>query len=544
MAYKFQIGAAKLAGATTFDDAMTVSDNVTLNADLALSAGVIDNSELANDSVTINGAEIDLGASHTFDTDDIGEGSSNLYYTDARARAAISVSDAGGDGSLAYDNSTGVLTYTGPSAAEVRAHLSSGYMIDYASGEFSIDAAEFSASAHDAFSAGAGLVYDGQGAYEFNHGDGLTVDVNGVHVAVDDSSIEIDATDGLRVKALGITNAMLAGNIASSKIAELNNFDTDDLSEGASNLYFTEARARASVSGADFVDYNSSTGVIDIDAAAFTASVRLASNSGLSEDAFILTFDSSTGVMDVDAANMTSSVQSILADASSADEVRGHLSAGYMIDFASGEFAIDAAEFSASWDAAMAADDTDSLSEGSSNLYFTQARARQSISVTDAGGDGSLSYDNSTGVITYTGPSASEVRAHLSAGYMIDYASGEFSIDSAEFSASADAAWDVKMAAADTDDLVTTPKLVGMLRWLLLTLAILLKALTFTTPMHVLVLLKALTFTTPMHVLVLLSVFLMLVVTEVLLTTLQLVLLSTQDHLLQKFVLISMLELV
>ena len=88
MAYKFQIGAAKLAGATTFDNALTVSGNVSLDADLALSAGVIDNSELANDSVTINGAEIDLGASHTFDTDDIGEGSSNLYYTDARARAA------------------------------------------------------------------------------------------------------------------------------------------------------------------------------------------------------------------------------------------------------------------------------------------------------------------------------------------------------------------------------------------------------------------------------------------------------------------------
>ena len=30
-----------------------------------------------------------------------------------------------------------------------------------------------------------------------------------------------------------------------------------------------------------------------------------------------------------------------------------------------------------------------------------------SISVTDSGGDGSLAYNNSTGVITYTGPSAS-----------------------------------------------------------------------------------------------------------------------------------------
>lgn len=68
----------------------------------------------------------------------------------------------------------------------------------------------------------------------------------------------------------------------------------------------------------------------------------------------------------------------------------------------------------ARWDAKMAAADTGDLAEGS-NLYYTNARARAAISVTDSGGDGSLTYDNATGVITYTGPSASEVRAHFSA---------------------------------------------------------------------------------------------------------------------------------
>ena len=67
---------------------------------------------------------------------------------------------------------------------------------------------------------------------------------------------------------------------------------------------------------------------------------------------------------------------------------------------------------------------TDDLPEGSSNLYHTTARARGAISVTDAGGDGSASYNSSTGVITYTGPSASEVRAHFSASSGIDYNSG------------------------------------------------------------------------------------------------------------------------
>ena len=122
--------------------------------------------------------------------------------------------------------------------------------------------------------------------------------------------------------------------------------------------------------------------------------------------------------------------------------------------------------------------DTDNLSEGSTNLYFTNERAQDaigtmlsgntetlitvtyddsnneidfvvdndlsnysntssafitlsSISVTDSGGDGSLAYNNSTGVITYTGPSASETRAHFSAGTGIGISSGEISIGQA-----------------------------------------------------------------------------------------------------------------
>lgn len=63
----------------------------------------------------------------------------------------------------------------------------------------------------------------------------------------------------------------------------------------------------------------------------------------------------------------------------------------------------------------FAGNTTTDLTEGT-NLYYTDTRSRQSISVTDSGGDGSLSYNNSSGVITYTGPSASEVRAHFSAG--------------------------------------------------------------------------------------------------------------------------------
>lgn len=51
---------------------------------------------------------------------------------------------------------------------------------------------------------------------------------------------------------------------------------------------------------------------------------------------------------------------------------------------------------------------------------------KSNISVTDAGGDGSISY--TSGVITYTGPSASETRAHFSAGTGVTYTTGQISI--------------------------------------------------------------------------------------------------------------------
>jgi len=56
------------------------------------------------------------------------------------------------------------------------------------------------------------------GAGQISAGDALTKTGNQIDVAVDDSSIEV-SSDALRVKALGITNAMLAGSIATAKLA-------------------------------------------------------------------------------------------------------------------------------------------------------------------------------------------------------------------------------------------------------------------------------------------------------------------------------------
>ena len=121
----------------TVGGTMSVTGNMTIpTANLTLNSGnaVIGGTLSVTGLITGN---ISTLSNHT--TSGLTEGT-NLYYTTARAttdaKAAISVTDAGGDGSVTY--SAGVITYTGPSAAETRAHFSAGTGVTYAGGAFSI----------------------------------------------------------------------------------------------------------------------------------------------------------------------------------------------------------------------------------------------------------------------------------------------------------------------------------------------------------------------------------------------------------------------
>ena len=125
------------------------------------------------------------------------------------------------------------------------------------------------------------------GAGQISAGDGLAKTGNSLSLNVDDSSLEINA-DTARVKALGVTNAMLAGSIANAKLTNSSvtinsnslalgaslTLDTDDIGEGSTNEYFTNTKARAalSVTSSTGLTYNNSTGVLaGLDA---TASVK------------------------------------------------------------------------------------------------------------------------------------------------------------------------------------------------------------------------------------------------------------------------------
>src|SRR5210317_2221021 len=80
----------------------------------------------------------------------------------------------------------------------------------------------------------------------------------------------------------------------------------------------------------------------------------------------------------------------------------------------------------------------------------SDANVRALISAVDNGGDGSLSYNSSTGVISYTGPSAAEARLHVSASGDLSYDSGTgvFSVTTYK-----DTDFDTRLATKDTSDL-------------------------------------------------------------------------------------------
>ena len=72
------------------------------------------------------------------------------------------------------------------------------------------------------------------GAGQITAGAALTKSGNQMDVAVDDSSVEVNA-DALRVKALGITNAMLAGSIDGAKIENFT-FTDESSTQGATQI--------------------------------------------------------------------------------------------------------------------------------------------------------------------------------------------------------------------------------------------------------------------------------------------------------------------
>jgi hypothetical protein len=148
--------------------------------------------------------------------------------------------------------------------------------------------------------------------FTFTGGSGITSTVSGdvvTHaVNVDDSSIEISG-DSLQVKALGITNAMLAGSIANAKLVNdsvtINSntvalgasitLDTDDIGEGSTNLYYQDERVYDAVAAMigngtqTNITVSSTDGTDDLTFSVATATTSVKGVASFSSDNFTVT---------------------------------------------------------------------------------------------------------------------------------------------------------------------------------------------------------------------------------------------------------------
>ena len=198
------------------------------------------------------------------DTDGVSEGSTNLYFTTARAEAAISVSGdglskTGGAISLTADTddidegSTNLYFTQARCRGAVQADPAAGNLLTYASATGNITVATSSVFAQ--FSAGSGLAFS-NGQYS------LTANTDGIS----EGSSNLYFTEQRAQNAISVTGDGLAKSGGAISLTA----DTDDIDEGSTNLYFSESRARNAVSADSGVTnqlltYNSGTGKFSVD---------------------------------------------------------------------------------------------------------------------------------------------------------------------------------------------------------------------------------------------------------------------------------------
>ena len=284
------------------------------------------------------------------DSDDIPEGTTNLYFTESRARSAISAT-----GDLAYDAELGEISYTAPTAISAFTNDAEYINKDVANLTYYTSTADLESNYPD-------------------RNELKTVAYTGSYVDLRDKPAFFDRVDELVTKVdnladvastgsyIDLTNRPILAVVATSgsyndlsdKPAglDLSALTSDDIREGAVNKFATTGRVRAMISGGPGIVYDSATGII--------SSVDEAARAALSGGAGIV-YNSATGVFSVDTAV-------IATQAYVASQIASK-------------------------------DNSDEITEGTTNLYFTDARARNAVSVT-----GDLAYDAATGVFSYTAP--------------------------------------------------------------------------------------------------------------------------------------------
>ena len=210
-------------GTTTQNNAFTGSEG-------ELSISTTDYHLRVHDGTTQGGISLALAdlSNVSIDTDGVSEGSSNLYYTNARVDA------------------------------EIDSYLSGGTGVTVASGAISVDFTEFDT---DSITEGSSNLY-----YTDARAD-ARADAKVAAATGSNLDLTNQDTDDL---SEGSTNLYYTDARADARVAaatgsnlDVSNQDTDDLSEGTTNLYFTDARAQGALTGGTGISLTGGTIAID-----------------------------------------------------------------------------------------------------------------------------------------------------------------------------------------------------------------------------------------------------------------------------------------
>ena len=350
-----------------------------------------------------SGSNLDLSNK---DTDDLSEGSSNLYYTDSRADARVNL-QTGANLDLSNKSTTNLveganLYYTD---ARVDARISSAGL--YTSSDFNTD---FSGKSTTDLTEGTNLYYTDArvAAYLATTSFTTTTYVNS-QIAIVNSNLDDEIYNREQADiSLQTQISAISSYTTSDFNTDFATKDTDDLSEGSTNLYYTDARVDARITAAGSVtqsDIDSAIAAL-IDSAPGTLDTLNELAAALGDDANFSTTITNSIATKLAISDFNSTADTWLTGKSTSNLSEGtnlyytdarvdariatsnpYTSADFDTDF-SGKSTTDLAEGTnlyytqARFDSALSSKSTTDLSEGN-NLYYTDARVDARI--TNAG---------------------------------------------------------------------------------------------------------------------------------------------------------------
>ena len=425
-----------LIGDSTVDG--TIGNTVKNRIDSAeADAKTYTDTQIAN----VSGGSLDLSSK---DTDDLAEGSTNLYYTTARSntdfdsRLAVKSTDHVSEGGNLYytDARVNTLLATKGYATTLYADNAEADAKVYTDAQIiNVTAGNLNLSSKDTDDLSEGST----NLYYTNARADARADVRIAASTTDNISeggnlyytnARVDAllatkgyattlyADNAEADAKAYTDTQIAS--VSGGSLDLSNKDTDDLSEGSSNLYYTDARADAritsalggnvviggdlTVQGTNFIvdsnTVNIGDNIINLNAdetGAPSQNAGIEVTRGTSPTVKFI-WDETNDKWTTDGKTLTagsfegnvSGTVSSLSNHDTAD-----LSEGTNLYFTN-------ARADARADARIAAADTDDLSEGSTNLYYTDDRVfTKTSNIIKAGSRMSISADPATQEITF-----------------------------------------------------------------------------------------------------------------------------------------------